>query len=134
VYAIATAPDGTTHAMFDDGAGLAHAWRPASGGWQRGTTPGLGRAHGRSVGLAVDGAGAVHVSYEFRPDRSGIHHARRDPGSGAWTTYDLETAGTPADGDLHASAGLAVDEEGGVHLAYGRAGQPLVHGYRRFCR
>jgi hypothetical protein len=94
-----------------------HSFRTPEGTWST-----MARAFGRTwlgaEDLAADGTGGLHVMYLPRLEPADLAYAYRDP-SGTWTTVDIDSPPLAVDRSIYPGS-LAVDESGGIHMAYVR--------------
>jgi hypothetical protein len=106
--AIVVDAQGGVHAV----AGGRYHYRPAGSGWSTTPLP----DSGWNVGLAVDAAGGLHLSYARQDTGSAwtIHYAYRAPGATTWTDSVVENVGS----QLQDATSVAVDAKGGVYVRY----------------
>ena len=106
--AVVVAPTGDAQLVFCDRT-IGHlrvATPHADGTWSLDGTP--VPVCRRQPAAAYDQAGGLHIAFEG----SGLNYAYRST-AGAWTTASIDP--TPSAGD---SVALAVDADGGIHIAY----------------
>jgi hypothetical protein len=99
-----------------------------SGNWSLETVDSAGDV-GRRSDIAVEPNGKIHIVY-YDVDNHRLKHASRNPG-GAWS---LETVDQAVNFEDYAQTALALDNAGGLHLAYQRrpitGGEDLIYAYR----
>jgi hypothetical protein len=127
---LALEPDSQLPHIVYGGGSLGHAWQ-ADGAWSRERIDGLDDATDvPEVSLAVDEAGVVHVAFIVRSTADdGIffdYHLRYARGhAGSWSIEDVDAwyAATP-------DVALALDSDGGVHVAYVGTDNELIYARR----
>src|SRR5690606_14282602 len=95
------------------------------------------RARGASQTFAYLGRishNRVHLVYRVRGPVPATHvgYALRSP-SGTWSAHPIELPRLDYISFGPNPVGLAVDPDGGAHIAYSRIGETLVYGHRRDC-